>query len=358
MGVIVDYGDAARFAFELETAGRALEARQGLGRCGHLGAKHVTGGQSGQGIAHVMGTRHAQALPAHALLGHAPPAVAPEVEARPALGRGPHAAGRPVQRGQPTRDRVRSQGLLDAVVRGLGQAQSVRPRVVATDDQALRIRHLGGELLEYRRVVVWAWVDVGVVPLDIRDHREIWRERKEHPIVLVGLDHERGGGVAPGSVAAEVGHLGADQVAAGHARAAQGHGDHRASGGLAVSTGHSDHRALLRPLAPQVGAAKHRDARRASRRELHVLGAHGSSSEHGVGAGNVGRAMAKLHTGPARHEGGGKPVGGLVGAAHRVALVEQKACDGAHPAAGDADDVVMHPRVSRPSGSKRPPGQS
>ena len=254
-----------------------------------------------------MRARHAQGEIADALLGHPAAVVTPQVEAR-ATGFRRHAARCPVKRGEATGDRISRQTLLNAVEGRTGLIKRLGSRIITTQHQTVGAADLGGELAKSGVERFGGGIGVGVIPLDIGNHRDRRGEGQKDAVVFISLDDERRSGVAPSGIPAQVGYLRANQVASSNPGAAQSHGEHRARGRFAVGARHRKHLALLRPLAPEVGAAADGDARLTRRHHFQVVVRHRSGRHHRLSARDIGGAVPLVDRGSTGGEGGGQPV--------------------------------------------------
>jgi hypothetical protein len=176
-----------------------------------------------------------------------------------------------------------------------------------------------------------------VVGLDVRDHRDARRQRQERAVVLVRLDDEARL-AAELEVAAPRAHAPAD-----HAGGLEPGGRERLGGqhrgrGLPVRARDPDRQPAGDRLGERLRAADHRQARGARGGELGVVLGNGRRDHHGARVANVRRVVPLDHVHPERAQ--------IVGAGRvRVAPGDPRATsheqlgEGAHPSAGDADEV-------------------
>ena len=214
MGVVIDIGHAVARAAELETAPHAGISRQRLPGHVWLYADLGRGGQSGDGVTHVVQARDGELEAAQGPAALRNIEVCPtrrqfrpdDAESRP--------GGRPV-RGHP----------------GYGRGQSCRPGVVEADyPRPRRLLHKG---LEGAGQGLLAPVVVEMVRLHVGDHGSFRPQAQKGAVGLVRLDHQPRP-PAPGRAALGSPHLAPHHVTRCQARSHQDPGQHRRGRGLAV----------------------------------------------------------------------------------------------------------------------------
>ena len=257
VGVLVHHSHTRRLAHELEAPYRA--AVRGDPRTQHVesDAASVAGRDAGQRVRYVMSTWQ------HCLEAPEGCAAVPDSERHAALGRG--------------RDLIRLPigGFLQRIRLDLRRErhrieQLPHTGAVGTGDDAPVRLHLREKLPERLGQLIERAVDVQVVRLQVRHHREVRRILEKRSVILVRLNDNLVA-VARRGVRAQVAHFAADKVGRRVARSHQHGGDEAGRGCLAMAAGHADRGAPLHQLRDELGALEQRDASTSCFCELWVV---------------------------------------------------------------------------------------
>ena len=199
---------------------------------------------------------------------------------------------------------------------------------------AHRARELREGGLEVREVAV----RVEVLEIDVRDDRDVGRERMERAVVFVRLGDDD-----PAAAEPEVRAAAAERAADDHRRIEpRGREDrarHRRRGRLAVRARDRDAALRAHQRAEEVRAAHERDAGGHGRGELGVVGADRGGNDDRIRPADVARVMADRDADAGRAQVARRVALEQVGAADGPPFAREQLGERAHPRAADADEV-------------------
>ncbi len=334
--VVVDEGHAANLAADLETTADALKPTDRFDRGGNRHADTNGGGERRQRVRRIVltgqpGGDDGEDLP-----------LVPGGEAHP-IPIDLHVAPLPVGAA------AKTEGL------DVGPRAAEQPadgRIVRVGDQAVLRAEILEQLAKDRLISRGIGKDVGVIPIDVGEHRQLRREVKElgpriedRGGVLVALEDELPA-AAPGRRGAE--------VARGHAQAepgvAPGHpedpGDQAGGRRLPRRAGHHDAKAVRGQLAPVLGLADEADLVPSRRLGFRIAVAHLVPLDHEVRLPPAHDVTSRVTVDPLdaglRQHVGRRRIGVLVRAGDLVAELFGNERQPRDRVPADADEVDSH----------------
>ena len=327
MRVVVDHGDPARFAHEVEAALHAGEVGQRFGRLRRVVSERPQKADDAGGVQHVVTARILLDVRAHdASVGQFEREVAA------------HAVR--LVRGDAHVARIREAVGEQALSGGASHAHE-RLVLAAGHHHAAVVGHRPDERGELLVDLVEVAVVVEVVGLDVRHQHGARRQMHERLVALVCLHHVMG---ARSRV--RVRAVGAHDAAYEERRilphAVQHAGQHGRRGGFAVRAGHRERLERASQIGEHLGAMPDGQAARLGGGEFGVVVEDGGGhDDHGVSLGDVRRIVADVHLDARLAQLLGVAALLEVGAAHAHALVERDASDAAHADASNADEMYL-----------------
>ena len=179
---------------------------------------------------------------------------------------------------------------------------------------------------------------IEMLGIDIGDDRDLGRQLQERAVALVRFDHH-----PVARTETRVGAIGIDDAAIDHggieAAGIEQRRDHRGRGGLAVGAGDGD--AALQPhqLGQHLGAAHHRNAPFARRRQFRIVALDRGGDHDDLRAVDVLRLVADRDLRAVLAQTVEIVIVGGVRALHGIAEIEQHLGDTAHADPADPDEV-------------------
>ena len=179
---------------------------------------------------------------------------------------------------------------------------------------------------------------IEMLGIDIGDDRDLGRQLQERAVTLVRFDHHPVAGAKP-----RIRAIGVDDAAIDHggieAAGIEQRCDHRGRGGLAVGAGDGD--AALQPhqLGQHLGAAHHRNAAFARRRQFRIVALDRGGDHDDLRAVDVLRLVADRDPRAVLAQTVEIVIVRGVRALHGIAEIEQHLGDAAHADPADPDEV-------------------
>ncbi len=227
-------------------------------------------------------------------------------------------------------------------------------RVVEACDHAAVERRLVGEIDEGLLQVLEAAVVLEVLVVDVRNHRNRWKQFQKRSVALVCLgDHELT--LPEPRVAAERSQPSADHRCRIQSRSFQHQRDHRRGRRLAVRPGDRNGEAQPHELREHLGPGNHRHLPARRLDDLRVRRPHRRRDDHDVGVADVRGVVPHVDADAERPQPLGDRRSLRVRSTHHVAEIRQQLGDAAHPDAANPDEVHV-PGLTEHGRTRRVPG--